>query len=112
MSISMISNNVKIHINIQNLANIIEFQIKFHQILPFHHARVGDSYNVVFFNGAECRRGRLFFGGCVRWGSGESERGTERGGRGEMRGGFYRDCCNSITVTRDARIGNVTNHET
>lgn len=27
------------------------------------------------------------------------------------RGGFHRDCCNSIAVTRDARIGNVTNHE-
>lgn len=23
---------------------------------------------------------------------------------------FHRDCCNSIAVTRDARIGNVTNH--
>lgn len=31
---------------------------------------------------------------------------------GGARGSFHRDCCNSIVVTRDARIGNVTNHET
>jgi len=53
----------------------------------------GPLHGVVFLDDGVCRRGRVAF-----WGS--------------YTRGLHRDCCNSIAVTRDARIGNVTNHET
>jgi len=58
---------------------------------------------VVFLKKGECRYKRLFSGGWKK-----EERESER----ERERGFYHECCNSITMTRDARISNVTNHET
>lgn len=110
INISMIYNDMKIYINRifskYLKANIIDFWIEFHQIPPF--VFLWEISTMLF----SWTKERVDAGGCSL-GDAWDRRGRGRGEEREReRGGFYRDCCNSITVTRDARIGNVTNHET
>lgn len=100
--------------NVQNLANLSTFKTTNFTKFYCSFSLAGDFYNVVFFNEGECRCRRVSSGKCTRARAQEEERKRERevGRERERQRGFYRDCCNSITVTRDARIGNVTNHET